>query len=124
MVGYLIGAVCILMIMTLILLHPASKWMPVFYFLSTTAFVDEVFQKLIASNFVCTDSQWAVVVFSQSGKFAVTAVFQLIWMYTAELFPTKYRSLAVGLSSVVARAGSVCSPYINDLFVSVLPLPT
>lgn len=59
-----------------------------------------------------------VVFLSQLGKFAVTAAFELVWMYTAELFPTKYRSLAVGEASVFARVGSTASPYINDLLVS------
>ncbi|KAG7153824.1 Organic cation transporter protein-like 15, partial [Homarus americanus] len=57
----------------------------------------------------------AKVFFSQSGKVAVTAAFQLVWMYTAELFPTKYRSLAVGEASFCARVGSTSSPYINDI---------
>ncbi|XP_042215421.1 solute carrier family 22 member 21-like [Homarus americanus] len=59
--------------------------------------------------------QVAKVFFSQSGKVAVTAAFQLVWMYTAELFPTKYRSLAVGEASFCARVGSTSSPYINDI---------
>lgn len=60
-------------------------------------------------------SEWVVVIFSQSGKVAITAAFQLVWMYTAELYPTMYRSLAVGLGSVFARIGAMCSPYINDI---------
>ncbi|XP_050727693.1 organic cation transporter protein-like isoform X2 [Eriocheir sinensis] len=81
---FLIGAVCIFMVMALMLLESENV-------------------------------QWAVVTLSQSGKVAVTAAFQLVWMYTAELYPTKFRSLAVGQSSMFARVGSVCSPYINDL---------
>ncbi|KAK4315039.1 hypothetical protein Pmani_013710 [Petrolisthes manimaculis] len=57
----------------------------------------------------------AVVVLSQAGKVAVTAAFQLIWAYTSELYPTRFRSLAVGQSSVCARLGSLLSPYINDI---------
>nr|XP_045609876.1 solute carrier family 22 member 3-like [Procambarus clarkii] len=52
---------------------------------------------------------------SLSGKMAITAAFHLIWVVTAELFPTQYRSLAVGHASVVARIGSILSPYINDI---------
>ncbi|KAG7153823.1 Organic cation transporter protein-like 14 [Homarus americanus] len=59
--------------------------------------------------------QVAKVFFSQSGKVAISAAFQVVWMYTAELFPTKYRSLAVGEASFCARLGSISSPYINDI---------
>nr|XP_045613682.1 organic cation transporter protein-like [Procambarus clarkii] len=61
------------------------------------------------------EAEVAMVIFSQCGKVAVTAGFQLVWMYTAELFPTKYRSLAVGQSSFCARLGSTASPFINDI---------
>nr|XP_053634384.1 organic cation transporter protein-like [Cherax quadricarinatus] len=61
------------------------------------------------------EAEVAKVFFSQIGKMAVTAAFQLAWMYTAELFPTKFRSLAVGQASFCARIGSTSSPYINDL---------
>lgn len=60
-------------------------------------------------------SEWAVVTFSQGGKVAITAAFQLAWMFTAELYPTSYRSFAVGMGSVFARLGAMASPYINDI---------
>ena len=55
-----------------------------------------------------------------SGKLAITAAFHLIWMYTAELYPTTLRSQMIGTSSMVARLGSICSPYVNDILVSFL----
>nr|XP_027220493.1 solute carrier family 22 member 16-like [Penaeus vannamei] len=59
------------------------------------------------------------IFFSQSGKLCVTAAFHLTWIYTAEMFPTRYRSLAVGEGSCVARMGSICSPYIIDILGEV-----
>lgn len=56
---------------------------------------------------------------SQVGKLTIEAAYELVWMYTAELYPTMYRSHALGLGLLFARAGSMCSPYINDLMVSV-----
>ncbi|XP_063859590.1 organic cation transporter protein-like [Scylla paramamosain] len=52
---------------------------------------------------------------SLSGKVAITMGFHLIWLFTLELFPTKYRSLATSQASVCARVGSVSSPYLNDI---------
>ncbi|XP_066955024.1 organic cation transporter protein-like isoform X2 [Macrobrachium rosenbergii] len=60
-------------------------------------------------------STGVIMFLSLSGKLAITAAFHLIYVFTAELFPTKYRSLAVGESSMMARFGSISSPYINDL---------
>lgn len=61
----------------------------------------------------------SVVVLSQAGKVAVTAAFQLIWAYTTELYPTRFRSLAVGQANLCARFGALLSPYINDIIVSI-----
>ncbi|XP_037786103.1 organic cation transporter protein-like [Penaeus monodon] len=56
-----------------------------------------------------------VVVLSLSGKVAISAAFQLVYVFTAELFPTSHRSLAICLSVVVSRLASVSAPYINDI---------
>ncbi|KAG0721010.1 Organic cation transporter protein [Chionoecetes opilio] len=56
-----------------------------------------------------------IMFFSLSGKMAITAALTLIWMFTSELFPTKYRSRVTGQASVAARVGSISSPYINDI---------
>ncbi|XP_066963443.1 solute carrier family 22 member 3-like isoform X2 [Macrobrachium rosenbergii] len=62
---------------------------------------------------------WPTVALAHAGKFMVTAAFHLAFVYTAELFPTKYRPLAVSQSSVCARIGSIFSPYINDILGTV-----
>ncbi|KAG0715796.1 Organic cation transporter protein [Chionoecetes opilio] len=59
--------------------------------------------------------EWAVVILSQSSKVVITAAYQLVTMYTAELYPTKYRSLALGLNIGFAMTGAMASPYINDI---------
>ncbi|XP_071529914.1 organic cation transporter protein-like [Panulirus ornatus] len=58
---------------------------------------------------------WLRVLFSQSGKMAIATGFTLVWFYTIELYPTKFRSLGTGQASVCARIGSISSPYINDI---------
>ena len=44
------------------------------------------------------------------GKFAISISFALVYVYTAELFPTSVSSLAVGLSSASARVGVIAAP--------------
>ncbi|XP_021549025.1 solute carrier family 22 member 16 [Neomonachus schauinslandi] len=53
---------------------------------------------------------WTVVV-TMAGKFAIGASFGLIYLYTAELYPTMVRSLAVGSGSMVSRVGSIVAPF-------------
>ncbi|XP_077758889.1 solute carrier family 22 member 16 isoform X1 [Canis aureus] len=53
---------------------------------------------------------WTVVV-TMAGKFAIGASFGLIYLYTAELYPTRVRSLAVGSGSMVSRMGSIVAPF-------------
>ncbi|KAM7119377.1 D-aspartate oxidase-like isoform 7-T7 [Ciconia maguari] len=46
-----------------------------------------------------------------AGKFSIGVAFGLIYLYTAELYPTIVRSLAVGSGSMMCRAGSVVAPF-------------
>ncbi|XP_064108852.1 organic cation transporter protein-like isoform X2 [Macrobrachium nipponense] len=65
-------------------------------------------------------SMGLIMFLSLSGKLAITAAFHLVYIYTAELFPTTHRSLAVGQCNVMARTGGIVSPYINDLLGAVI----
>uniref|UniRef100_A0A8C9AY31 Solute carrier family 22 member 16 n=1 Tax=Prolemur simus TaxID=1328070 RepID=A0A8C9AY31_PROSS len=53
---------------------------------------------------------WRVVA-TMAAKFAIGAVFGLIYLYTAELYPTVVRSLAVGSGSMVCRLASILAPF-------------
>ncbi|XP_069939366.1 organic cation transporter protein [Cherax quadricarinatus] len=67
------------------------------------------------------ETPWVVVMLvSLIGKTAITAAYQLVWMMTAELFPTKYRSLALGHASFLGKTGTILSPYINDILGSLV----
>lgn len=46
------------------------------------------------------------------GKFAISASFALIYVYSAEVFPTPLRSVGVGFCSAAARASSVLCPMV------------
>ncbi|KAM9824749.1 solute carrier family 22 member 13 [Neosynchiropus ocellatus] len=49
------------------------------------------------------------------GKFGITASFAVIYVYTAEIFPTVLRQTGIGTSSMFARMGGVLAPVINML---------
>ncbi|XP_059845878.1 organic cation/carnitine transporter 2-like [Hypanus sabinus] len=46
------------------------------------------------------------------GKLGSTCAFSMVYIYTAELYPTPVRNTGVGVSSMASRLGSVISPYI------------
>ncbi|XP_065147373.1 solute carrier family 22 member 13 [Paramisgurnus dabryanus] len=49
------------------------------------------------------------------GKFGITASFAIIYIYSAELFPTVLRQTGLGVASMFARIGGVLAPLINLL---------
>ncbi|PVD28336.1 hypothetical protein C0Q70_10923 [Pomacea canaliculata] len=49
------------------------------------------------------------------GKLGVSSSFAIIYLYSAELYPTVMRNFGVGCGSMFARVGSLLSPYIVDL---------
>jgi len=49
------------------------------------------------------------------GKFGASASFAVVFVFTAELFPTPVRNTAIGLCSTSARLGGILSPYIASL---------
>ncbi|XP_015992494.1 solute carrier family 22 member 16 [Rousettus aegyptiacus] len=53
---------------------------------------------------------WTVVA-TMAGKFGIGSAFGLIFLYTAELYPTMIRTQAVGSGSMVSRGGSILAPF-------------
>ncbi|XP_041049565.1 solute carrier family 22 member 5-like isoform X1 [Carcharodon carcharias] len=76
------------------------------------------FIQLIPSNF----SAFATVLV-MIGKFGATSAFAIVYVYTAELYPTVVRNMGVGVSSVGCRFGAIISPYIFYLGVHYEFLP-
>ncbi len=60
-------------------------------------------------------SNWPVVALAMAGKFCVTGTFGIVYVYSAEVFPTVVRSVGVGTASVFARVGGAVAPYVGSL---------
>ncbi|CAG5134163.1 unnamed protein product [Candidula unifasciata] len=72
---------------------------------------------------------WVTVMMSLIGKFGASAAFAIIYVFSAELFPTVMRNSGMGLSSFSARIGGILAPFIADIgnviegdFAVALPL--
>ena len=86
-------------------------------------------QTIVGPCFVETDTsmshsifivalRWITVVLANVGKFGVSAAFAVIYVWSAELFPTMVRNSGMGSSSMMARVGGMICPYIADLVSS------
>lgn len=68
---------------------------------------------------------WLSITFSMSGKFFNSASFAIVYIYSAEIFPTVVRNVGVGSSSTWARVGALVAPFIKqvaDVTHPVVPL--
>jgi len=63
------------------------------------------------------------ILMSLVGKFGASACFAIVYVYTAEMFPTVIRNQAVGTCSLVARIGGVISLLLDLLKVYWRPAP-
>ena len=52
------------------------------------------------------------LILSIIGKMGAAAAFGVIYIYTAELYPTVVRNGAMGTSSCIARFGGMAAPYV------------
>ncbi|XP_038149594.1 solute carrier family 22 member 13b [Cyprinodon tularosa] len=64
-----------------------------------------------------------VTVIAVLGKFAATASFATVYVYTAELYPTILRQNGVGLNSMCARVAGILAPLIRLLDVYNYTIP-
>ncbi|XP_030253467.1 solute carrier family 22 member 13-like isoform X1 [Sparus aurata] len=64
-----------------------------------------------------------ITVIAVVGKFAATASFSTVYVYTAELYPTTLRQNGVGLNSMLARVAGILAPLIRLLDVYHYAIP-
>ncbi|KAK3888657.1 hypothetical protein Pcinc_007270 [Petrolisthes cinctipes] len=75
------------------------------------------------SGFIPEDIGWLIVTLSLVGKFGIAAAFAIVYVYSAEIFPTDYRSAGIGACSMCARVGGILAPIISSLSSIYKPLP-
>ncbi|XP_045070758.1 solute carrier family 22 member 13-like isoform X3 [Coregonus clupeaformis] len=64
-----------------------------------------------------------VTVIAVTGKFAIAASFTIVYVYTAELYPTVVRQNGLGLNSMCARGAGILAPLMRLLEVYHQALP-
>ena len=77
----------------------------------------------ICAGFTPTSYFWIRFALALVGKAGASACFAIVFVYTAEMFPTPIRNSAVGICSTVARIGALSAPAIADLDSIYPPLP-
>ncbi|XP_037779161.1 organic cation transporter protein-like [Penaeus monodon] len=67
------------------------------------------------SGFIPEDFGAIIVTLSLVGKFGIAAAFAIVYVYSAEIFPTEYRSVGIGACSMCARIGGIIAPFVASL---------
>lgn len=60
--------------------------------------------------FIPDDEEGLITGLFLAGKFGASASFAIVYLYTAELYPTVIRNSALGSASMVARIGGIAAP--------------
>lgn len=78
---------------------------------------------LLISLLVPRHINWLIVSLAMLGKMSITASYEIIYVFSAEQFPTVIRSVALGASSMSARMGGITAPYLIFLSQFWKPAP-
>uniref|UniRef100_A0A3Q1IHQ2 Major facilitator superfamily (MFS) profile domain-containing protein n=2 Tax=Anabas testudineus TaxID=64144 RepID=A0A3Q1IHQ2_ANATE len=78
---------------------------------------------LLLIQFIPDTLQYVALALEMTGKFGFTMAFSIVYIYTAEIYPTVLRNVGMGLCSSAARIGSITAPYVIYLgtYNKVLP---
>ncbi|XP_037595854.1 solute carrier family 22 member 5 isoform X2 [Cebus imitator] len=85
------------------------RYLPRRYSMATALFLGG--SVLLFVQLVPPDLYYLTTALVMVGKFGITAAFSMVYVYTAELYPTVVRNMGVGVSSTASRLGSILSPY-------------
>jgi OCT family organic cation transporter-like MFS transporter 4/5 len=78
-----------------------------------------IFVAMVSSYY--KEMTWSLV-FMLAGKVCIQGAFNILYIFTSELYPTVIRNSAVGICSMVARMGAGASGYIAILSDVTLPI--
>ncbi|KAM6225249.1 organic cation/carnitine transporter 2 isoform 2-T2 [Rhynchocyon petersi] len=85
------------------------QYLPRRYSMATALFLGG--SVLLFLQLIPPDLYYLTIVLVMVGKFGITAAFAMVYVYTAELYPTVVRNMGMGVSSTASRLGSILSPY-------------
>ncbi|KIH43574.1 hypothetical protein ANCDUO_26417 [Ancylostoma duodenale] len=77
---------------------------------------------IVAMLAVISENFMFALSFMMIGKICIQGAFNILYIFTSELYPTIVRNTAVGVTSMVARFGSGVSSYIALLSINSLPI--
>ncbi|CAH1251989.1 SLC22A5 [Branchiostoma lanceolatum] len=77
----------------------------------------------IVAFFIPKHLGWMTTTLAMTGKFMITATFSIIYIFSAEIFPTVVRQIGIGMSSMSARVGGMVAPFVNLLGSYWAPMP-
>ncbi|PIO76244.1 transporter, major facilitator family protein [Teladorsagia circumcincta] len=77
---------------------------------------------IVAMVAVISENFMLALTFMMIGKICIQGAFNILYIFTSELYPTIIRNSAVGMTSMVARFGSGVSSYIALLSINSLPI--
>ncbi|XP_077448474.1 organic cation/carnitine transporter 2-like [Stigmatopora argus] len=67
---------------------------------------------LLLIQFIPASLEYVALGLEMTGKFGFTMAFGIVYIYTAEVYPTVLRNLGMGMCSSAARIGSITAPYV------------
>ncbi|GFT20717.1 organic cation transporter protein, partial [Nephila pilipes] len=68
------------------------------------------------------DPWWASTAVSLFGKFCISCSFCIVYVCTAEIFPTTVRNVGLGAASACARISSIIAPFVRELGKATHPV--
>ncbi|XP_021355215.1 organic cation transporter-like protein [Mizuhopecten yessoensis] len=104
-----------LLIMLLLINRIGRRWLTMAYFgLAGVAIVVAVSILLLNSKSnETTQTMGAVGIYI--GKFSISGVVAMLYIYTPELFPTNVRNIGYGITGCAGRLGAMTAPFLNVL---------
>ncbi|RWS23965.1 organic cation transporter protein-like protein [Leptotrombidium deliense] len=73
------------------------------------------FSLLLAVAFTYTKISSATTVLTMFGKFFASSTFAILYVFSAEVYPTIVRQIGVGSCAVAGRMGSILSPFVKEM---------